>query len=497
MNIYGNCSMYVPRLSFLFIVLSALGCAVGVPSKPESELVRSRDVEVQDNIVVTFSPRELLEEVSGEIEESYNNIVLVDGVQFRDTAFPEGGWRLSKLLSPETCRRVSEQLNVDYLVLIGALDVSEGEEKGFLIPLLWGAVSAEGKAAITALIIDLRTGEVISKISSAATGTSHILYYVIFIAGNEPQVTSEAISSLAREIGSFITELVPKRTARIAVLAMEKFEVSYDLDDWETDKLTYKNKLALEIIKERTNQGERKAQWLLYQVQPNRESMQWLCAEADQGDKKARSELGKLYYYGSDKYREAMDIHVPADLPRACVWFQLAGQAEISERAKSVNSEVKTEPYESPEVERTSKVMSVQEIEDAEKLVLTWQPGNCERDISQHMVSAYVKDPALTRLCAAADLGDFSSRDELGRIYFFGSRGIKRDLIYAYMWYRLAEKVYVAPSLNGKIMQKFCDEMTPEQRSIAAQMLREWEPGKCEEDLLEGTLNKQRFQTPH
>jgi len=374
--------------------------------------------------------------------------------------------------------------------VIGALDVTEGEEKGFLIPLLWGAVSAEGTAEITALIIDLRTGEVVSNISSSATGTSHILYYVIFMAGNEPQVTSEAISSLAKEIGSVITELVPKKTARIAVLAMEKFEVSYDLDDWETDKLTHKNKLSLEILKERAEEGEKKAQWLLYQVQPNQVTMKWLCTEADHGDKKARSELGKLYYYGSDKYRAEMYIHVPADLPRACVWFHLAGQAEITESPKATGSEVVSEPYESPEVERTSKVMSAQEVEDAEKLVLTWQPGNCELDISQHMVSTYVKDPALTRLCGAADRGDFSSRDELGRIYFFGSRGIKRDLKYAYMWYRLAEKVYVPPSLNGKIMQKFCDEMTPEQRAISVQILREWKPGKCEEDLLHGTLNK-------
>jgi len=175
---------------------------------------------------------------------------------------------------------------------------------------------------------------------------------------------------------------------------------------------------------------------------------------------------------------------VPVDLSRACVWFHLAGQAEISERTKSGGSEVKSEPYESAEVERTSKVMSAQEIEDAEKLVQTWQPGNCEHDISQHMVSADAKDPALTRLCTAADLGDYSSRDELGRIYFFGSRGVKRDLEHAYLWYRLAEKVYEPPSLSGKIMQKFCDDMTPEQRAFAVRILREWEPGKCEEDLL-------------
>lgn len=477
--------LYVFKLVVVYIVLSIMGCAVGVPSKPSREIMRSREVTVQDNAVVSLAPRELLEKVSKEINTSYENIELVDGVQFRDTAFPEGGWRLEKLLTPETAQRVSKQLNVDYLAVIGAWEVSEGEEKGFFIPLLAGALSAESKAALTALIVDLHTGKVISKIASQASGTSYILYYVIFMAGNEPQISSEAITGLANEIGSVITELNPQGTERLAILALEQFEVSYDLDDWDSTNLSYKNKLALEIVKERANKGDTDAQWLLYQVQPNQKSMRWLCREADQGDEKARKELGYLYYYGSEKYRELTNINVPADLSRACVWFHLAEQVELTVRPKTKGAQVEPEPYESAEVERASKVMSAQEIEHAEQLVFAWQPGNCERNISEHMVSKNMSDPALSRLCTAADLGDFTSRDELGRIYFIGSRGVKRDFQRAYMWYRLAEKVHEPPRMEGKIMQMFCDAMTPEQRVIALKILRQWKPGKCEEDLLQ------------
>jgi hypothetical protein len=466
--------MYVLLLLVLLIVPSIPGCAVGVPGISSREVVRSRDVKVQDTAVVSLAPRKLLEKVSKKIETSYDNIELVDSLQFRDTAFPEGGWRLKKLLNPETAQRVTKQLNVDYLALIGTLDVSD-EEKGFFFPLLVGAISIESKAALSALIVDLHTGEVISKISSEASGTGLILYYVIFIAGAGSEPSYDSISGLANEIGRIVTELTPQGKPRLAILALEQFEVSYDLDDWKRTKSTYKNELALEIVKERADEGDKDAQWFLYQLQPNRRAMQWLCKEADQGDEKARKELGYLYYYGSDRYRKSMNVHVPADLARACMWFHLAGQVEIIEKPKTKEAKA----------ERTAKVMTTQEIEEAKQLVRAWQPGNCEADLAKHMVAGYVKDPALWRLCTAADLGDVTSRDELGRIYFVGSRGVKRDLKLAFMWYRLAESVSGPSRIPGKIMQGFCDKMTPEQRVIAVKLLREWKPGKCEKDLLQ------------
>jgi TPR repeat protein len=311
-----------------------------------------------------------------------------------------------------------------------------------------------------------------------------MFYYVIIIAGNEPQVDAEAISGLASAIGSAINVLKPQGKVRVAIVAMDQFEVSYDLDDWQAGELTFKNKLALEIVKERAADGDKQAQWFLYEVQPNHESMLWLCHEADQGDVKARSELGKLYFYGSDAYRETMNVHIPVNLSRACAWFHLAGQAEITENPEIEEVQAKQTLFESAEVERTANIMTPEEIEEAEKLVMTWESGQCSRDISQNMMQWHAEDTALERLCTAADLGDFSSREELGRIYFHGSRGVKRNLVQAYKWYRLAEKVYEPPSMHGRIMQKNCDAMSAEQHASAVKFIEEWGPGKCEQDLL-------------
>jgi TPR repeat protein len=259
--------------------------------------------------------------------------------------------------------------------------------------------------------------------------------------------------------------------------------LSYDIDDWRSANLSH-NRLALEILEERARDGEKDAQWLLYQVQPNAENMTWLCRDADQGMARACRELGMLYYYGSDEYRKSMGIHVPADITRSCMWFHLAGLAQITEQKEMNDVDLKSALYESAEVERTANVMAAQEMAEAEQLLLNWEPGQCERDLSQHMViTEYANDPVLERLCTAADLGDFTSRNELGRIYFFGSRGVTEDVARAYMWYRLAAKVYEPPS--GPMMQTICDAMTPEQRSIAIKLIKEWEVGQCEKELLQ------------
>ena len=222
-------------------------------------------------------------------------------------------------------------------------------------------------------------------------------------------------------------------------------------------------------------------------VQEYTRSIALFCQAADQGNMRARRELGKLYLYGSDKYKksvpidiqESMNINIQTDLSRACMWFHLAGQAQITENMEQRPD--KTVHYFSAEVERTAKVMTAHQLDAAEKLVQAWQPGNCASDLSRQMITEHAKDPALEMLCSAADRGDHTSRSELGRIYFFGSRGVPEDLTRAYMWYRLAEDVYVPH--GGPAMQKLCNDMTPEQRVIAVGLIEEWKPGICEKQV--------------
>ncbi len=349
------------------------------------------------------------------------------------------------------------------------------------MPMVIGAISAEGVATIKSQIMDFRTGEIVSKFATEARGTTHIYHYVIIVAGNEPQLESGAIKGHAKEIGNVITDLNKSGKIRLAIVAVEDHDTSLSTDVIESGDMNNINKTTIEILRERAMNGDVDARWTLYHAKPDAESMSWLCQDADQGSMRARKEIGQLYYYGSDKYRNPDNVHVQSDLSRACMWFQLAGQAKISATSEENDGSRVIVHSDSAEVERTSNVMSANQLEKAKKLVQAWLPGQCASDLSRQIANENTEDPALERLCIAADKGDYSSRNELGRIYFFGSRGVPEDLTRAYMWYRLAEDVYVPP--GGPVMQNLCDAMTPEQRAIATRYIEEWKPGMCEKQF--------------
>lgn len=256
---------------------------------------------------------------------------------------------------------------------------------------------------------------------------------------------------------------------------------SFKLSNAEVDYL-----IKLQLL-EMARQGGSHAQWELYQKYPTDESIVWLCRSADQGNISARNEIGQLYLYGSDQYRKFKNIYIEPDLPRSCMWFHLAGKAKITEPRKALELPNDSAHYESVEVKRTAKAMTKNEIAKAKKLILDWEPGQCERDLGSTLRADHYTN--MISLCKAADFGDFSARDELGRTYFVGLNGIYPNLPRAYMWYHLAAIVYTPSSPFVGYQQSRCDDMTPEQRSIAIKHLNEWRPGHCEQNITKSKHN--------
>ena len=101
---------------------------------------------------------------------------------------------------------------------------------------------------------------------------------------------------------------------------------SFTTKDAEVDAYVKK-----QLIK-RARQEGRDAQWAIYQEFPTEEHLIWLCRAADKGHTSARNELGEFYLYGSEQYRKFKNIHIAPDLPRSCMWFYLAGEAQITDR---------------------------------------------------------------------------------------------------------------------------------------------------------------------
>ena len=212
----------ITKLIVVVLILPISGC-LPLPYYVSPDVtINEQDELLDDGITLTIAPRELLEKISKVITDSHENIEIVDGLVFRDTAFPEGGWILSQLLDPVTRKRISMQLDVRYLVIVGRdeLSSSGGEYKSILPPVL-GAASAENVSTISAAIIDIMTGETVCQISSEAHGTERFAHWVIIVAGTIPLTSASAIKGVAREIGRKINNLAGSEKIRIAILATE------------------------------------------------------------------------------------------------------------------------------------------------------------------------------------------------------------------------------------------------------------------------------------
>ena len=209
-------------VSFLFIIVGMSACVM-VPYEPSADVSLSENKHMPlGDLMVTVGPRELLEKVSKEIEKADARIEITDPIAFRDTAFPSGDWRIARLLEKGNCRRVSRELGVEYLVLVGEVKEIQGDEVGGIG--IWvgfyGAGYSEEEVRLSATVIDLINERHLFDIDSSAQGTfSGVgLFYGLFIV---PMTESGAIEGLGREIAKQIRASSAKENIKIAVLAME------------------------------------------------------------------------------------------------------------------------------------------------------------------------------------------------------------------------------------------------------------------------------------
>lgn len=360
------------------LVLLVTGCGVAVPTPPTVDVVHSQPVRIYKRAVISVGPRRLLDDLATEIVREYGEIEIVDGLLFRDTAFPEGGWKLETLLQPDVSRQVSEELDVDYLILTGELKLDEGEEEGFLVPLLAGAMSVESESAISAVIMDLRSGELVTRVTCKARGTTRLVYYVIFVAGNAPMIDSGATKGLAREIGKVVTDLSPTGTPRVAILALEFPDRSGTIDGDASHAALSDKRVRDEIYAHRTDeelriaakqgteahQGEADTQlqrYLSLIATDPAAAHRSLCQSADQGHPEARYRLALIHENGDEGYE--------VDPVTAYVWYVLAGESGKYWGGKHA-------------LRLQQDVLGTEELAEARKAVKAWRPGQCESGIS-------------------------------------------------------------------------------------------------------------------
>jgi len=362
----------LPLALVLPSMMVVMSC-VFIPYPVKPDVVQSETIPLSaEHTMVTLSPRKLLEKVTKEIKEANRNIEVVDGLTFRDVAFPEGDWNLARLLEPETCERVREQLGVDYLVLVGPMSYVEGEPRGHFV--LWiggyGAAQRDIESELAAVIVDLKTRETVSQVTSEAHGTqtaAGLFYFVLTI----PITDSAAIRGLGDELARVITERAGSQPVRIAVLAGEP-AADGDTEPAD-DELAIWNQgatssmpsgspryeeiagLTPDQLLAKAERGDAEARLQLYWSPraPNR--LSWLCRAADQGHPDAQYRLGLLHQYGKEG--------ITQDPVQAYMWYRLA--AANGHHPAAVEAQALLE-----------KLTAGQAME-AEVFLLKWAPGQC------------------------------------------------------------------------------------------------------------------------
>ena len=344
------------------MTMGTLSCVpIPYPVKPDVAQSETITLSTQETLV-TLGPRELLEKVAKKIQEASDNIEVVDGLTFRDTTFPEGGWTLSLLLEHENCERVRNELDVRYLVLVSRMQQFQGETIGEIMPIMFpaGAVTGDTGSGLTAVIVDLQRRETLCELTAEAHGyASMVIFFGAVII--MPMTNSAAIRGLADEVANVITNQVGTKSVRIAVMAAEPtWGRIATTDAKQTQDCLQKliESKGKSTLRTRAECGEANAQWYLYFTErADISSLKWLCRAADQGMSRAQIELAEQYEHGTRMIHQ--------DLAQSYIWYSLAARGGVEDSRSKL--------------EKLTNNMTLEQIEEAEKKLAAWTPGQCEQ----------------------------------------------------------------------------------------------------------------------
>ncbi len=197
------------------------GCVI-VPHPVAPHIERAEEIRPADDILVSVGPRRLLEKITDKFSKRRKDITVVDALTFRDAAFPDGGWQLADLLERGNAARVGSELDVQFLILIGAANIEKlGEDKGVYVPGLIGLQYTEQTSVLSVLVIDLPNAQPVAQYRIEASGTAGMLNFVIYFAMKFPMTEAAVLRGLMDALDKSVAVQTGHDETRIAILAAE------------------------------------------------------------------------------------------------------------------------------------------------------------------------------------------------------------------------------------------------------------------------------------
>jgi TPR repeat protein len=127
---------------------------------------------------------------------------------------------------------------------------------------------------------------------------------------------------------------------------------------------------ALPTIRVMAEKGFPESQWrLYYEYGQKPEDILWLCRSADNGYAKAQFHVGDLYWNASN---------IQGNKSKAFVWYRLAATGD---RQQGLLSDQDTQILAALAINDAEKVLTPEQLAEAEALYAEWHSGLCELEI--------------------------------------------------------------------------------------------------------------------
>lgn len=206
---------------------AALSGCIAVPHDVDPEIAKSAEAVLPaEEILLTVGPRQFLDTMQEALQDVDPDLDIVEGMTFRDTAFPNGGWTLAEMLTPAGRERVRRELAMDYLLLFGPLQYESGDLEGpntlaIGMPVAAGFGQVDEESTLSGLIVDLSDGTVVSQVDVTATGSTSFAVWIIVAVGTYAETGESAVHGMASALATEIRGHSDKPQPRIALLAAE------------------------------------------------------------------------------------------------------------------------------------------------------------------------------------------------------------------------------------------------------------------------------------
>jgi hypothetical protein len=164
------------RAASLSAAILLLASCIPIPYKPSATAGADASLAMSGNHIVSALPDPMTVALAKKIEARDATMKVVSLGEIAEVAFPDGDSTVEQLTDPERRTRLCSEAGLAYFVLVGELTSRELSKHGGFVPFLGAGTSTEA-TGLSAGIVDLERGQLLTGVSAVAKGRASGVVY--------------------------------------------------------------------------------------------------------------------------------------------------------------------------------------------------------------------------------------------------------------------------------------------------------------------------------